>query len=88
MNRMNKIKRPSWILQRSRSFKKLWLDKNENTHPKLLKLYSKILKTINSIHISTYPDLGSLYQKISSFEKKMMCLIGDFFPNLQKINSP
>ena len=69
MNRMNKIKRPSWILQSSRSFKKLWLDKNENTHPKLLNLYSKILKIINPIHISTYPDLGSLYQKISSFEK-------------------
>lgn len=69
MKHQNNIIRPSWILQKGRTLKKLWLDKNENTHPKLIKLYKEILKSINPIHISTYPDLGSLYKKISSYEK-------------------
>lgn len=69
MNQLNKIKRPKWISQKPRKFNKLWLDKNENTHPKLLNLYKKILNNINPIHVSTYPELGSLYKKISLYEK-------------------
>ncbi len=69
MKQFNKLKRPSWILQKPRNFEKLWLDKNENTHPKLQNLYKKILKKINPIHISSYPELGSLYKKISLYEK-------------------
>ena len=69
MKKTDLIKRPSWILEKPRKLNKLWLDKNENTHPKLLNLYKKILKKINPIHISTYPELGSLYKKISSYEK-------------------
>ena len=69
MNQINKIKRPSWIFQKPRQINKLWLDKNENTHPKLQILYKNILKKINPIHISSYPDLGGLYKKISSYEK-------------------
>ncbi len=69
MKKTDLIKRPSWILEKPRKFNKLWLDKNENTHPKLLNLYKKILKKINPLHISTYPELGSLYKKISSYEK-------------------
>ena len=69
MNQINKIKRPSWIFQKPRQINKLWLDKNENTHPKLQILYKKIIKKINPIHISSYPDLGGLYKKISSYEK-------------------
>ena len=69
MNQLNKIKRPKWISQKPRKFNKFWLDKNENTHPKLLNLYKKILNNINPIHISTYPELGSLYKKISLYEK-------------------
>ena len=43
MKKTDLIKRPSWILEKPRKFNKLWLDKNENTHPKLLNLYKKIL---------------------------------------------
>ena len=66
MNKFKTIYRPIWTLQK-RKLNKLWLDKNENTHPKLLKLYENILKNVNPIHVSTYPELGSLY-KISSYE--------------------
>ena len=68
MKNINNIKRPSWISLKARKLDKLWLDKNENTHPKLQTLYKEVIKKINPIHISSYPDLGSLY-KISSFEK-------------------
>ena len=69
MIHINTIKRPSWISLKARKFDKLWLDKNENTHPRLQTLYKEVIKKINPIHISSYPDLGSLYKKISSFEK-------------------
>ena len=41
MKKTDLIKRPSCILEKPRKFNKLWLDKNENTHPKLLNLYSQ-----------------------------------------------
>ncbi len=69
MKQIYKIKRPSWLLEKPREFSRLWLDKNENTHPELQNLYKKILNKINPIHISTYPELGSLYKKISVYEK-------------------
>ena len=69
MSQFKTINRPSWTLQKARKFNKLWLDKNENTHPKLVKLYQNILRNIKPIHISTYPELGSLYKKISKYEK-------------------
>ena len=69
MKKIFRLNRPLWISQKPRELKKLWLDKNENTHPQLLNLFSNIQKKINSIHISTYPELGSLYKKISSYEK-------------------
>ena len=68
MRNLKTIYRPTWTLQKARKLNKLWLDKNENTHPKLLKLYENILKNVNPIHVSTYPELGSLYKKISSYE--------------------
>ena len=42
MSQFKTINRPSWTLQKARKFNKLWLDKNENIHPKLVKLYQKI----------------------------------------------
>ena len=69
MKKFFRINRPSWISQKPRELNKLWLDKNENTHPKLINLYHKILKKINPVYISTYPELGSLYKKISSYER-------------------
>ena len=69
MKHINNIKRPSWISLKARKFDKLWLDKNENTHPRLQTLYKEVIGKINPIHISSYPDLGSLYKRISSFEK-------------------
>ena len=61
MSQINKIKRPSWIFQKPRKINKLWLDKNENTHPKLQTLYKKIVKKL-ILYISSYPDLGGLYK--------------------------
>ena len=69
MKQIYKIKRPSWLSEKPREFNRLWLDKNENTHPKLQNLYKKILNKINPIHVSTYPELGSLYKKIAIYEK-------------------
>ena len=69
MKHINNIKRPSWISLKARKLDKLWLDKNENTHPKLQTLYKEVIKKINTNHISSYTDLGSLYKKIFSFEK-------------------
>ena len=46
MKKFFRINRPSWISQKTRELNKLWLDKNENTHPKLINLYHKILKRL------------------------------------------
>ena len=46
MSQINKIKCSSWIFQKPRQINKLWLNKNENTHPKLQILYKKIIKKI------------------------------------------
>ena len=50
MKKIFRLNRPLWISQKPRELKKLWLDKNENTHPQLLNLFSNIQKKINSIH--------------------------------------
>ena len=63
MNKFKTIYRPIWTLQKARKLNKLWFDKNENTHPKLLKLYENILKNVNPIHVSTYPDYWKFIQK-------------------------
>ena len=44
MKHINNIKRPSWISLKARKLDKLWLDKNENTHPKLQTLYKEVIK--------------------------------------------
>ena len=46
MKHINNIKRPSWISLKARKFDKLWLDKNENTHPRLQLYIKKLLKKL------------------------------------------
>ena len=43
----------------------MWLDKNENTDDYLSKKISKILKKVDRINYSSYPDLAKLYKKLA-----------------------
>ena len=67
--KLKKIYRPDWTISKARTFKKLWLDKNENTDVVLAKQTKKILNKINHKAINSYPNLGPLYHKLSKILK-------------------
>ena len=61
------IYRPNWFDDEKRDFKKLWLDKNENTDEKLSKFLEKKLKNLAPYFINSYPSLAKLYLQLSKF---------------------
>ena len=63
--KLKKIFRPDWTKGNNRNKKLLWLDKNENTDELLLNDISKIIKKVDAINYSTYPDLAKLYKKLA-----------------------
>ena len=82
MKQIYKIKRPSWLSEKPREFNRLWLDKNENTHPKLQNLYKKICE-IKKYYSSINND--------ENYEQSLSILAGakkeifEFFDNV-KVN--
>ena len=68
MKQFNKLKRPSWILQKPRNFEKLWLDKNENVDPEYQEFISQVALEIPNISKSTYPEPAILYKKLSDLD--------------------
>jgi histidinol-phosphate aminotransferase len=63
---IKKIYRVPWnSIPRSKNL--LFLDKNENHDLNLRKINKKFLKILDSINISSYPDLTEVYKKLSNF---------------------
>jgi len=46
----------------------LWLDKNENLDPILLKLSHEVLRKIPPKIMETYQEAGELYRKMAKWE--------------------
>jgi histidinol-phosphate aminotransferase len=63
------LTRPTWVSDNSRSINRVWLDKNENSDPKLAEILTGILKDIPADALFSYPDLGKLYEKISELNQ-------------------
>jgi len=59
--------RPDWLTSQPRNSDKIWLDKNENLDPILIKYIAGIIATLAPEAIATYPDIGLLYHKLASY---------------------
>ena len=62
-----KLQRPSALSSQSREAKRLWLDKNENLDPDLMKVTKNVLDQMSSISLATYPEAGDVYRKLSDW---------------------
>jgi histidinol-phosphate aminotransferase len=60
------LKRPSALNSSPRDKDLIWLDKNENIDPDLVKVTKKILDSISPESIFSYPEAGRLYNKIAN----------------------
>ena len=60
------LTRPKWSAGECRDPDKLWLDKNENSDPELKLVTQKMLSIIPESSISSYPDMGQAYNKLSA----------------------
>jgi len=77
MFKLNLVSRPSWKKNQTRDFKKLWLDKNENTDSDLSNVIKSVIKKIQPNSIFGYPDLNFIYEKLSlifKVEKKNLLI--------------
>lgn len=61
------LQRPSALASQPRNEHAIWLDKNENIDPELLKLSSQILHSISSNVLNSYPEAKELYLKLSDW---------------------
>ena len=59
------LQRPKAIDSISRDPGLIWLDKNENLDPVLLKISKEILESISPVALATYPEAGALYRKLA-----------------------
>lgn len=60
------LTRPSWFNGESRNTDLLWLDKNENLDPVLLKFTQEVLSQIDPKSLCTYPENTPLYKKLAN----------------------
>ena len=63
----SELYRPSALNSKPRSNDMLWLDKNENLDPILLKLSHEVLRKIPPKILATYPEAGALYRKLAKW---------------------
>lgn len=61
------LKRPSWSQSIARDKSLLWLDKNENLDPDLMRFTRKILQEQSSEGLATYPDFSMLYERLANW---------------------
>ena len=59
--------RPDWQRTTPRPTGPLWLDKNENPDVKLLEVTTTVLRELDPIALSTYPECGGLYRKLAQW---------------------
>jgi len=57
--------RPDWTISVNRDKSALWLDKNENLDPFLSKAIQDVMREINPIALSSYPDFATLYKRLA-----------------------
>lgn len=57
--------RPSAIASVPRDPALLWLDKNENLDPELLKVTHEVLSGLSPLTLATYPEAGECYRKLA-----------------------
>lgn len=57
--------RPDWASATPRPVGPLWLDKNENLDPVLLKLTYRIYRELDPLSLATYPECAELYRKLA-----------------------
>lgn len=61
------LQRPSALNSKPRSAASLWLDKNENLDPELLRLTREIWESVPPLALATYPEAGELYRKLGQW---------------------
>jgi histidinol-phosphate aminotransferase len=61
------LQRPSALSSVPREINRLWLDKNENIDPELMKITNEIMKDIPAISLATYPEAGEVYRKLAQW---------------------
>jgi histidinol-phosphate aminotransferase len=59
--------RPSALASVPRDPGLLWLDKNENLDPDLLKLTHEVLNRLSPLTLATYPEAGECYRKLAQW---------------------
>lgn len=59
--------RPDWTAMHPRDSRLLWLDKNESVDPEFSAFTAGILSEVAPRALHTYPDLASLYNKLSLY---------------------
>ena len=59
------LTRPDWVNQEHRLLSNLWLDKNECADPEMNRIVLKSLVEVSAEAVFSYPDLDTLYRKIS-----------------------
>lgn len=70
------LQRPSALNSTYRDLNYLWLDKNENIDPELLKVSAKILSEIPDLTLATYPEAGETYRELAKWlDVEPECLI-------------
>jgi histidinol-phosphate aminotransferase len=63
-----KLTRPNWTQDTSRSGDLLWLNKNENIDPVLNRQILELLPKVKSYALNTYPETAKLYQKLAALD--------------------
>jgi histidinol-phosphate aminotransferase len=61
------LSRPDWTKPQPRDPAMLWLDKNENTDPKLATVLAGVMKGLPTEAYYTYPDSAALYAKLADW---------------------
>lgn len=61
------LQRPSALQSTPRRPDRLWLDKNENMDPALVRLAQELLTDLPSVAMNTYPEAGALYRKLAGW---------------------
>ena len=62
-----KLQRPSALSSVPRDVNRLWLDKNENLDPELMKVTNEVLRDMSAISLATYPEAGEVYRKLAKW---------------------
>ena len=65
------LTRPDWVKQDHRLKTNLWLDKNECADPEMNRIVLKSLVEVSAEAVFSYPELDTLYRKISQFANVM-----------------